>query len=150
MSTVSNSGTAVEVYGVLLLPGPTLRKLQKRCSGYSAPLGRPELPEVYIRLTKGSAGRPSLPGITSAGFLPDARPTANTSSMVVSFAPAGRFACISANAPDDVTASVELHTWVQTCQHAAQRVSVHETRASLHVLSSATSSLKDSIDKYSV
>lgn len=61
-----------------------------------------------MRLIRGSAGRPSLPGITILGFAPAALPAARTSLMVISLQPGGRSACISAKPPEAVTSSVEL------------------------------------------
>ncbi len=47
-------------------------------SVYSAPLGRPELPEVYMRLTIGLRGYPFLPGMTGSGTEPARLPASST------------------------------------------------------------------------
>lgn len=92
----------------------TFRNCTYKLSRYSAPLGRPDEPDVYMRLTSGSATQPSLPGMTmhdALGSLP-----ARSSSMLVSWQPAGRFARISATAPDALTSSAKLRSTAGTQQ----------------------------------
>lgn len=58
--------------------GSTFRKPQYMLSVYSAPLGRPELPEVYMRWRSGSREYPSLPGMAGSGTEPACLPTSST------------------------------------------------------------------------